>query len=710
MVLHVLRCAGVFIAAQLLVFCSLAAQPAADLVGRWKGSIGTPGSPLTVVVTFRRGGDAPRGTIDIPQQGATGLKLTNVAVAGSEVTFVIDGIPGSPTFRGTLDGDRIAGSFAQGGASFPFELTRASETTTSSQTPEATESEKLDSIRAFLNGAIGRWKVPGIGVAIVSDGRVILADGFGLRDVAAKQPMTAATLMPIGSTTKSFTAFVIGTLVEQGKLDWDAPVIDYLPEFRLADDAATRAMRVRDLLTHVSGLPRHDVAWYGSSLGRNELFERLRTFEASAPVRAKWQYSNLMYMTAGVLAERVSGKSWETLVDERIVTPLGMAGATTSLAQMRASADRALGYEISEGRLEPVEYRSVEAIGPAGSINASAEAMAKWVQLQIDGGKAGGRSLIASGVLEEIHAPQVVIPWSGASPAGERELFDLYAMGWMQHAYRGRRLLEHGGNIDGFTAQAGFLPSEQLGVVVLANRGSTGLPGAAMRTIIDILLGERDYDWEAGALKGAEALDSMLEANRELADDGLRVPNTRPSHRLEDYAGEFVHPGYGAITVRRDRDDRLSVSLHGFDAKLEHYHYDIFRVAGAPGPIEGMLVEFRTATTGEIASLHAPLEPAVAPIAFVRRASVALGDTTLLDRYVGAYSVAGTLITIARRGTTLFATVPGQPEYELVPTAEAAFDLKGLAGFRVRFTPRDGRAERAILVQPNGTFAAERVR
>jgi CubicO group peptidase (beta-lactamase class C family) len=678
------------------------AQSAIDVTGRWNGAIDIPGSSLEVIVSLEKSGDHYGGSIDIPAQKAKALALAKVEVSGASVAFAIAGVPGEPTFRGALAGDRITGTFTQGAGTFPSSLRRQAPAGSAAPAEAAT----LDSIRAYLSGAIERWNVPGIGVAIVRDGRVLMAEGFGLRDREKKLPVTGATLMPIGSTTKSFTAFIIGTLVAEGKLEWDKPVVDYLPEFRLADEQHTQQMRVRDLLTHVSGLPRHDIVWYGSAMSRAELFSKLRYLEPSAPVRSTWQYQNLMYMTAGVLAEKVTGKTWETLLTERILAPLGMTSTTISLAELKTSADHAVGYE-SHGKkgLEAVEYRSAEAIGPAGAISSSAAEMARWLQLQIDKGEYQGKQLIDPAALAEIHAPQVVIG-SGAT-GGEHLLFNLYAMGWMEHAYRGRRLIEHGGNIDGFSAVAGFLPGEKIGVVVLANRGGTPMPNAAMMTIFDRLLGENDYDWEGKGLTAIAELDSALEQSRALADDGLRVPNTRPSHELDDYAGEYEHPAYGVVTVRA-RKGRLSAELHGIEGTLEHYHYDVFRLTGGPEVLEGMLIEFRTSTTGEIASLVAPLEPAVKPIEFERRASRELSDPSVLERYVGDYAIAGRAVTVSRRDSTLYLTVSGQPQYELVAASPATFDLKGLTGYSVRFTPRNARAEQAIFIQPNGTFVAKR--
>lgn len=681
---------------------SLRAQPALDASGTWRGSIAIPGAALAVVVELTSAAGAFSGTIDIPAQGATGLPLTNVSASGARVTFTIGGIPGAPTFDGTIDGDRMTGTFSQGGGAFPFTLARTVPATRGAPSDAAI----VDSIRAYVRGAIRRFDVPGVAVAVVRDGTVLLAEGFGLRDVEAAAPMTASTLMPIGSTTKAFTAFVIGTLVAEGKLDWDEPVERYLPEFQLADEGATRTLRVRDLLTHVSGLPRHDFVWYGSSLSRAELFARLRHLESTEPIRTTFQYQNLMYMAAGVLAERVSGSTWESLVEERIFRPLAMTSTTTSIDPMRASADHATGYAIENGKATPMPYRSAEAVGPAGSINSNVSEMARWVQLQIAGGEHQRRPLIAPEALAEIHAPQVVVP-GAVSQGGGRMLFDLYAMGWREHAYRGHRLLQHDGNIDGFSAEVGFLPDERIGVVVLANANGSPLPGAALKTIVDILLDERDFDWEAAPLAALTAIEGMIAQSRAIADEALRVPGTRPSHPTAEYAGEYAHPAYGTVGIVTERD-RLRIRLRGVDAPLEHFHYDVFRIADPASMFDGLLVTFGTSTTGEIDAVELPLEMSLDPIEFTRVASPALREPRVLDRYVGTYELSGQAVSVRRIDSALVVTIPGQPAYTLEPTGEAAFGLEGLSGFSIRFIPRGERAVRMIFIQPNGTFAATR--
>jgi CubicO group peptidase (beta-lactamase class C family) len=679
----------------------------ADAAGDWNGAIELPGQKLEVTVRLKNDAGKWSGSIDIPAQGAKGLPLEEVGVTLPELTFAISGVPGHPTFRGRLSGDSIAGTFTQGKGSFPFRLKQQSAAIR--QQSELAAGEALDSIRAFIPAALKRWRVPGTGIAIVRDGKVVLSEGFGYRDVEGKLPVTPNTLFAIGSSTKAFTAYIIGSLVAEGKLDWDTPVIHYIPEFKLKDQYTTEHMTPRDLLNHISGLPRHDLIWYGSSLTRRELFERLQYLEPNAEFRTKWQYQNLMFMTAGYLAEKVSGTSWETLVRERIFAPLGMNASLLSVDSLKLSADHAVGYGEEKKEVKKLDYRNIDAMGPAGSINSNATDMAKWVMLHLSNGKVGGEQLIPPGIMQALHAPQVVM--SGA-PGGPKEmLFHLYGMGWMMSAYRGHRLLQHGGNIDGFSAMVTFMPDDDIGMVILTNMDGTEFPTATMLSIYDQLLGYHDVDWNAKLLTMRDKADSLVEPDvKEANDDIARVPNTRPSHALKDYTGEFENPAYGTITVKESHD-RLGVSFHGFDAKLEHFHYDVFRLADLEGtatPFDGVKMQFQSNVDGDIDRVTVPLEPSVAPIVFTRRPPASLGDSAALALYVGSYELAGQHMRVHIEHGRLFVTVPGQPDYELLPSKQGEFSLKGLTGFNMRFEPAAGPVTKAVLMQPNGNLVAVR--
>ncbi len=699
------RARGLAALALLLSPTFAGAQSVADLAGTWRGEIQIPGSPLGVVVKLSAGSDgAFAGTIDIPQQGATALPLTNMTQNGASVGFTISGIPGNPTFSGTVGdgGSAITGTFTQGGASFPFALKRGA-------TVPAQGSALLDSVRGVINGAMKEWNVPGLSVAVVLDGEVILSEGFGYRDLDNKLPVTPSTLFAIGSSTKAFTSLIIGSLVDEGKLDWDKPVVAYLPDFKLKDPYATAQLRVRDLLTHVSGLPRHDLMWYGSTFTRKELFDHLQYLESSAPLRTTWQYQNLMYMTAGYLAEQVSGRTWEQLVHERIFEPLGMSSSNFSVDSLRMTPDHALPYEERQKKVVMVPYRNIDQIGPAGSINSNAIDMARWVRLHLGDGTFEGKKVVEPSALRMVHAPQVVMD---GSIEGDEKLFNLYAMGWMVHAYRGRVMLEHGGNIDGFTAMVSFMPKEKIGMAILSNLDGSVFPTLVRNTIYDILLGSERKDWSAYGKSMMLGIDSATASMKEMTGatrDIGRVSGTSPSHPLRDYAGEFESPGYGVMTVEQD-GKKLKATFNGISSTLEHFHYDVFTLGGANNPLDGMKLQFATNLRGDIESLAAKLEPSVEPIVFTRRASSALSDTSYLAQFAGSYllSGAGATATVALEGRGLTLTIPGQPVYRLVPYKELEFTIADLKGFSLKFNRQAGKIDEVAFIQPNGTFLARR--
>lgn len=695
-----------------------AAQEAPSAAGVWTGSIEVPGSPLGVQVELvppaepaAEGESAGwTGTIDIPAQGATDLPLEAVTVEGASVSFRIAGVPGAPTFRGTLsdDGAEISGDFTQGAATLTFRLQRGEEAPPSGAEGEELPDpeEALADLPQVVEHGLDALHVPGVAIAVVAGDEVVFSRGFGFRDLEAKLPATPETLFAIGSSTKALTATLMGTLVDEGAIEWDEPVRSYLPEFRLSDPTITERLTVRDLLTHRSGLPRHDLVWYGSSLSREELFRRLRYLDFSADLRQRFQYQNLMYMTAGYLAGKVEDSSWEELVQERILGPLGMAHTVISRFE---GEEVATGYRLDrdgeELRLETMPHRVIEAMGPAGSINSTAEDMARWVRFQLGDGSFEGKRIVSATTLAETHSPQMIANLPLLALIDRRmSPYVLYGLGWFIQPYRGHQLVQHGGNIDGFSAMVAFLPQEDLGIVVLSNANGSPLPLVVALAAFDRLLGLEPVDWVGRAeLFLKQALAAEEEQETTTAED--RVEGTEPSHPLEAYTGEYEHPAYGTLRVTRSGDG-LAFALNGLDGDLEHWHYDVFNAPKTP--VGAVKIEFLTSVDGRIDRVQAAVEPAVAPIVFTRKPPAELSDPALLARLAGEYLLLGQVVTVAVRGTSLTVTVPGQPTYELVPYEGTQFRLKGLPGYRARFELDGDQVTGITFLQPNGTFQATR--
>jgi CubicO group peptidase (beta-lactamase class C family) len=267
----------------------------------------------------------------------------------------------------------------------------------------------LDGFDAFAEKSLKDWKCAGFAIAVIQDGKVIFTKGYGLRDVQHNLPVTPQTLFAIGSSSKSFTVTSLGVLVDRGKLDWDKPVRDYLPDFKMFDAFATERMTPRDLVTHRSGLPRHDMLWYNSGFSRQEMFERLRYLEPSKDFRTAFQYQNLMFMTAGYLAGHVAGSTWEQHVRKSIFEPLGMSSSNFSVEDSRKSADFSLPYNVVKEQIVEVPFRNIDTIGPAGSINSNVEDMAKYVLMHL----AKGKGVLSTGVAAQMQSPQMSISGPG---------------------------------------------------------------------------------------------------------------------------------------------------------------------------------------------------------------------------------------------------------------------------------------------------------
>lgn len=555
----------------------------------------------------------------------------------------------------------------------------------------------------WLPDKMAAWNVPGVGIAVVQDGEVILAEGYGLRDREKNLPVTSDTIFAIGSSSKGFAAASVAAMVDDGKLEWDKPVRDYLPEFKLKDDFASARMTPRDLLCHRSGLPRHDLMWYNSVATREEMMGRLQYLEPNRDFRSYWQYQNLMYMSAGYLAGKVAGSSWEDVVQTRIFDPLGMKTANFSVDETQQTADYALPYDEKEGEVRLMEFRNITEIGPAGSINANVNEMAQWVKLQLAKGKFNNKQILSEANMRQMQSSQMVISdplWS--------ELYgsDLvsYGLGWFIHTFHGETIVQHGGNIDGFTALVSFIPSKNVGIVTLTNMNSNFLGTVSHFHIYEVLLGLEQRDWHT-QLKGfVDKVKGQAKEAKEQSDKD-RKPDTHPSHPLADYAGDFEHPGYGILKIK-EVDGKLTAIYNRMEMAVEHYHYDVFEGNDERFDLN-LKLHFHLDVKGSVEKVSVQLEPSVPPSEFTRMADASLKNRAFLEQFVGEYELMGMTLTIGMRGEeSLLATIPGQGDVILEPYQGTTFHLKGLEGFSFKFVQENGAVKEVKISQPNGTFTA----
>lgn len=457
----------------LLTFCT--AAWAADPGGLWTGAIELPNGKLAISIELEKN-DSWAGTISIPAQAIRDKALANVKIEGDKVSFTLPGIPGDPKFDGVLanEGKSLAGTFSQGGNTLKFALDRAE------KIAGPPIEKRIERLVKRLEEKRVEYHIPGMAIAVVKDGKVILSHGFGLADVEKKSPVTPDTIFAIGSTTKAFTAIATGMLVDEGMMKWDDPVTRHLPDFKLQIDSDEDGAEVtiRDLLAHRTGFARMGILWAGGKISRAEVLATATKAKPYAKFRDKFQYNNVTYLAAGQASAAAAGTEWDTLIAERIFKPLGMTNSGTSYEKAQADSRLSTGYLPKE---EPtaVPMRHLDAIGPAGSINSNVTDMAKWVQFQLAGGVVGGKRLVSEEQLEETRKPQMDIG------GGVK-----YGLGWMLRPIDGRRVVEHGGNIDGFGAQVGLFPDDNLGFVLLTNVSATPLQSLSNNMVGQTILGE----------------------------------------------------------------------------------------------------------------------------------------------------------------------------------------------------------------------------
>lgn len=424
------------------------------------------------------------------------------------------------------------------------------------------------------------WNVPGLAVAIVKDGETVFAKGYGVRELGGGATVDEHTLFAIASNSKAFTVAALATLVDEGRLSWDDRVRDHLPWFQLYDPYVSDNMRIRDLLSHRSGLGTYsgDLLWYGTPYSAEEVVRRARFLEPAGPFRASYGYTNLMFIAAGEVVRAVSGQPWQVFVRERILGPLAMNRTVTSTDSLVARDNVATPHGMWEGELVTFPWQNWDAMAAAGGIISSVSEVAQWLKLQLDSGVVAGGDTIWS----PRHTHQM---WTVHTPlavsASYRELYPTtnfrgYGLGWSLNDYRGQKVVSHGGGYDGMFSRTMMAPDLNLGIVVLTN-SMTGIATAIANTILDAYTGNAETDWSR-VLRQNEQRASRAETERRAAVVRQSVPNTQPSHPLEAYTGTYAGAMYGDATVSLEDGALVMRILPNPElvADLRHLQFDTF--------------------------------------------------------------------------------------------------------------------------------------
>ena len=475
---------------------------------------------------------------------------------------------------------------------------------------EARQTDPFSGFPELIENLISKWRIPGLAIGVVRDGKIIYNHGFGYRDLEKKLPVTTKTVFGIGSISKSFTSMSVAMLVDEAKLKWDTPVVEYLPDFKLYDDYATLHATPRDLLCHRSGMADHLLMTYGSPFSREEVYRRLRYLEPSSGFREKFQYNNLMYVTAGYLVGRVCGGTWEDFVTKRILEPLEMT-ATSFSQGIKDSNDYSLPYIFKDGETLALPFRDKKSSAPAGGINSNLEDMLSWLKLHLNQGKVGEKQLVSARSLKEILAPQMPVSYTPESAVGP--LAD-YGMGWNIQPYLGHHLNHVGGWIEGFVCWISFMPADNIGVAVLCNMSDCELPFLLNYVIYSRLLGLEKVDW-------IKILDKSKPRYLSPSYSVRRKPRSRPdrpplpSEKLE---GIYDHPGYGRIVIAQENGN-LYALFNGEKMILNHYQDNVFLTEHLLDGFNGKRIRFITDDRGKIEKLEMALQEGVKDIVFQRQ-------------------------------------------------------------------------------------------
>jgi CubicO group peptidase (beta-lactamase class C family) len=564
--------------------------------------------------------------------------------------------------------------------------------------------DRLNGFDQYMEKILSDWNAPGIGVGIVYKDKLIFSKGYGYRDYDKKLPITANTLFQIASNTKLFTATAIGFLVEDGLIEWDKPIKNFVPSIQFYNDELNNTVTIHDMLSHRTGISRHDLIWYKSDFTRKDLFEKLKYLEPRQSLRQGFIYNNLMYIASGYIVELLTQKTWENFVKEKMFKPLDMNSTVFSINEMLKQTDYFVPYDERRDTTILYQipyYEDVAAVGPAGSIISNINDLSKWLIAQMNGGKYKGRQVIPEDIIKATLTPAIARDNSTNLQKGYLELLSpVYGMARDIASYKGHLITYHGGDLNGIHSQVSFMPADSIGVIVFTIGDHTyPLYNTITFNIYERLLGLGETPWSQRGLtdriKGKEA---GKEGRSKAGMD--RVPDTKPSHPLEDYTGQFENAAYGVINISM-KDEQLQFDFHQIVLPLDHYHYDRFDTPN--DEIEGKWsVNYLTNPQGDIDKIIMSVDEG--EVTFSRKVDASMTDLAVLSQYLGKYELAGTILEIVLSENNLVLTIPGQPNYELIPYKKDKFRFKQFSDLLINFINENGIITAFELMDPSGVY------
>jgi CubicO group peptidase (beta-lactamase class C family) len=568
--------------------------------------------------------------------------------------------------------------------------------------------KKLQGFDAYMEQTLKDWNTPGIGVGIVVGDKLVFAKGYGYRDYEKKLPYTPKTMHQIASNSKLFTAVAAGMLVEEGKLTWDKPIRESVPTIRFYNDELNTHVTLRDMLSHRTGVTRHDLIWFKSPFTRKELFEKLKYLEPQEPMRSTFLYNNLMFSAVGQIIEIQSGKRWEEFVRERILTPLDMPATCYTIADMTKQPEPGVPFREKRDSFELYKipyYEDTEGVAPAGAVISNIEELSHWLIALMNEGKYKGKQVLPASVLKETLQPATGLPNTAGEALGYWELLNAaYGMGRETASYRGKLLTFHGGDLPGFHSQVSFMANDKIGVIVFViSDHSAPLYNIISYNVYERLLGMEQTPWSqrmltrrlAGKKAGTEARSKA---------GGDRVPNTKPSHALADYAAEYENPAYGILKIGL-QGDQLQFGFHEFHFPMSHFHYDRFDTPDDE-QYGKFSVNFRMNPQGDIYEAVISLDEA--EVVFTRKPETL--DAATMQKLAGTY-VTPTNVKFEVRyqpGGGLALVFPGAPPEKLILMKGLQFRTQRFADDIYEFVMENGQVKALKERDPSGEFVFPR--
>ena len=575
------------------------------------------------------------------------------------------------------------------------------------------QDKKTAQLDQKMEALLDLTKASGFAVSVVKNNQVIYSKGFGYRDYENKIKVDDQTLFAIGSTSKAFTTALLGIMREEKQLSFSDSPRKYLPELNFFNDELNTKLTITDLICHRTGLPRHDFSWYlFPTESKDSLLKRIAYQEPFTGLREQWYYNNFMYLTQGLITEKLTGRSWEENIKEHFFTPLLMTNSNLSIKELQQHKNSSKGYKLVDNKkIVQTEYYNIAAMGPAGSINSNVSEMSNWLKVWINGGKFNGKQIIPAKYIQEAISPRMLVGNSIPTKEFPDQHLNSYGYAWFISSYKGHYRVEHGGNIDGFSANVCFFPTDSIGIVVLCNQDGSALPNLVRNTIADFMLNLNKTDWEEYYRKKLTEIQEAESSEKKKAEEE-KSQISIPSHNLTEYTGAYKHSGYGNFTI-----DLINDSLFAQFPVLRMYlkpdNHDVFQpILVENGKIDsnsglGFKFNFKSNDLGDISFVDLKLEPTLDPLAFQRTPKIVKIESDALEKLTGNYLLSGVALKVyLNKQNELILSVPQQPEYTLQAINDSEFTIKGLNGYKVAFVKNETEQLEMKLIQPNGTFKA----